>query len=158
MRKLRQQLPWVNLHMELGIGCASWSFGDIRLALLSPFSKSFFYLLAFTPFPRLRVLQVARVNQHCGLAMTGMKRNARAINVVDIRGRDRRPNPCWSVLPDCEPGPDAEHWALAQRIVAFRRKVEEPGEEKSVLYKRPSLAAKRSQLDTNMPPLWSHAS
>jgi hypothetical protein len=23
------------------------------------------------------------------------------------RGRDRRPNPFWSLLPDCEPGPDA---------------------------------------------------
>ncbi len=68
------------------------------------------------------------------------------------RERDRRPSPFWSFLPDREPGPDAEHCALAQRIVAFRREVEEHVKESQFL--QASFArGERSQRDINIPPL-----
>lgn len=129
------QWRWLALTgLRLALATAFLSSVAGRLGLWGPYATGWAGFVKYT----------GSVNQHCGLATTGDETGCESGYCGRCRGRDRRPNPFWSLLPDREPGPDAEHCASAQRIVAFRRKVEEHVKESQFFTSVPRSRRKES--------------
>ena len=65
------------------------------------------------------------VNQHCGLPQRGMKRAAKAAIVDGVVGVTGGRSHSGAHCPTVNLARTPKHCAMAQRIVAFRREVEE---------------------------------